>query len=450
MSDTPDTPNYPDILGYITGGERLNVNVVQVALAVRPRNVRAGRPFEVILLAQNASDVNVDLGVALEVPERDAKKQKGKFISKKNRLVVGLRPAEVGYIMLPIACMADTAVDNDYRISMEVKAKPLEKPGRVRLGTGGGKIPIDNLRAETRDQMEELKKLNFVTVKRFGLGDKLEAAFNVLPGRLGQIPDFQPGWVNLWAMGDHADDDALLQRYGDRLVTHVLPQLKQAQVFAPLAEATQARFTAAGYPLQTAEAVFIAKFLTYVLEMAAPKDDSYDYLGNPVFNITLTLKRRTEGDTSDLPNLPNWFNALVHQVARNEELMRVPAQVVSKLLYIELLRDVLPLAFQMIKTVTGEDMGTAEEIQEYTEQVITRLEAKQEMDFTHTYLPLVLAGIIVYDRVVAKDEDLIDTLRSIGDALDQREAEIGEGERFVIDLTKELINRHARQFGYQV
>lgn len=445
-----DTPNYPDILGYITGGERVNVNVVQVALAVRPRNVRAGRPFEAILMVQNASDINVDVGVNLEVPERDSKKQKGMFISKKNRLVVGLRPAEVGYIVLPIACMAGTGVDNNYKLSMEVKAKPLDKPNRIRLPGGGGKIPIDSLREETRTQMEELKKLNFVTSKRFGLGDKLEATFNVLPGRLGQIPDFQPGWVNLWAMSDHVDEEALMQRYGNRLLERALPQLKREHVFAPLAETTQARFSAAGYPLQAAEALTIAKLLTHVLEMAAPKEDNYDYLGNPSFNVALTLKKRAEGIENDIPELPRWFVGLLHQVARNEELLRAPAQVVSKLLYNDLLMDVLPHAFTMIKTATGEDMGTGEEIYQYGQQLLARLEGEQPMDFTHAYLPLVMGGVIVYDRVVTKDENIVETLHDIAEALAVRDAEASDEEASIVDLTKQLINRHAAQFGYQV
>ena len=125
-----DTTNYPDILGYITGGERCNINVVQLALAVRPRVVRAGRPFETILLVQNASDVDVDVTASLTLPEVDAKKQKGRFLSKKNRLLVGVRPAEVGYVVLPMSSLPDTAVNDGYKIEMEIGVKPLKKPTR--------------------------------------------------------------------------------------------------------------------------------------------------------------------------------------------------------------------------------------------------------------------------------------------------------------------------------
>src|SRR5258708_3512400 len=87
-------PNYPDLLGSITGGARYNINVAQVALGLRPRNVRAGRTFEVILLIQNATDVDIDVTATLQLPPQDTKKKPKRFIAKSERLVVGLRPAE--------------------------------------------------------------------------------------------------------------------------------------------------------------------------------------------------------------------------------------------------------------------------------------------------------------------------------------------------------------------
>ncbi len=103
-------PNYPDILGHATGGPRHNIGLVQVSLAVRPRVVRAGRPFEAILIVQNASDVEVDVTTTLKFPDRDAKKQKNRFTSKSKKLVVGLEAVEAGYVTLPISCLPGTAV----------------------------------------------------------------------------------------------------------------------------------------------------------------------------------------------------------------------------------------------------------------------------------------------------------------------------------------------------
>jgi hypothetical protein len=251
-------------------------------------------------------------------------------------------------------------------------------------------------------------------------------------------------------MSDHVDNDMLLARYGPQLRDQALPLLNRANVFRPLVETTLSQFAEAGYSLRTAEAVMIAKVLTYVLEMAAPREDVLDHLANPAFNVRLALDKWASANGGALPDLPYWFSGLVYHVARSEELMRAPAQVVSKILFLDLLRDVIPHAFSMIKIETGENMGTPAEIQQYTDQIIARLENKQGMDFTHAYMPLVLAGIIVHDRITMKGEEMLDTLRATSEAVQDRIQEVSSDEMPVLDITRELINRHTRQFGFEI
>ncbi|MBZ0296545.1 MAG: hypothetical protein K8L99_28550 [Anaerolineae bacterium] len=442
--------NYPDILGYITDGARYNLNVVQLALGVRPRVVRAGRPFEAILLVQNASNVNVDLGVQLALPERDAKKQRGMFTARNNRLMIGLRPAEVGYIKLPIGSQPDTAVDNGYCLGMEVKVKPLEKPERIRSTEGGGPIPFESLPEAMIASLDELKKLVFSTDKRFGLRDALEASFSVMPGRLGQIADLQAGWVNLWSMSDHIDQDALIRRYSEVVTERVLPQLKPKYVLDLLLEETNRRFEAAGFPLKPVEALCISGLLAHILDMASPKENVIDYLENPVFNVKLGLEHYTDSQHEEPVAFPAWFEGFLRVIARNEELINVSAKVVSKMLYVDLLRDAIPHAFAMVKTITGEDIGSDAEIDHYRGQLIMHLDGQPGMDFTRGYMPLILGGTIIYDRISVPDQDFEETLRDLGSALEEREPDLGDEDLFVRDMAKGLINRNARQFGFQI
>ena len=76
---------FPDVLGYITGGERINIGVVQIAPGVRPKIAQAGRPFEIALVIQNACDAKVDVTINLHLPKQ--------FAAKSSRIVVGLTPA---------------------------------------------------------------------------------------------------------------------------------------------------------------------------------------------------------------------------------------------------------------------------------------------------------------------------------------------------------------------
>lgn len=440
MSDSP--VNYPDLLGYITGGERCNINVVQLALAVRPRVVRAGRPFEAILLVQNASDVDVDVTATLSLPEQDAKRQKDRFITKKNRLVVGLRPAEVGYVILPLSCLADTAVSEDYKIGMEVTVKPLKKPNRVR--TTDGEVVLEHLRDEVKANLDDLKKLNFSTVKRFGLRDVIEATFGVMPGRLGQIADLQPGWVSLWTRRDYVDKQHLWQQFGPVMLEKVLPRLKKAVVFEPLITATHERFEAAGYKLEPLEALFIAKMLTFILEMAMPEEQSVDYLGDGYFDVALALKK------SDEPRLPRWANGMLHAIAQDEKNADVPEDLIVGSLYDELVLDAVPHAFAMIKTITGEDLGDASEVEEYAQHIVRALVDQGDMDFTHAYMPLMIGGVIIYDRIVQSTEDTSESLRGMHDVMVAREPERDESNDIVFKLTRQMVNRSLQKFGFKI
>ena len=200
----PTIIQYPDILGYLTGGPRCNVSVAQLALATRPRVVRAGHPFEAILMIQNACDADIDITATLQLPQRDAKGQKDCFKSKACRLVIGLRPAEVGYLQLPVMCAASTATHEGYKLGVTVQVKPLSKPLRVRPADDDGDLGGIDLMPD--DEISELQNLAFSVEKSFGLGTVLETTFSVLPGKIGRLAHLSPGWVSLWIMPEPVEE----------------------------------------------------------------------------------------------------------------------------------------------------------------------------------------------------------------------------------------------------
>jgi len=198
------------------------------------------------------------------------------------------------------------------------------------------------------------------------------------------------------------------------------------------------------------EAVMIAKLLTFVLEMAEPKEHTVNSFANAAFDIPVIMQKHQDGLSENIPPFPLWFDGLLHQVAGNEDLLRAPAQVVGKLLYTQLLRDTVPYAFELIKRATGEDLGTPAEVDQYSSQLVQRLEHKSGMDFAHTYMPLVLAGLIVYEQVPLKDEELLQTLRDVTEALMERDGDLTDEDEPIYEITKQIINRSAKQFGFEI
>src|SRR3954452_426586 len=120
MSEKQTAPNYPDILGYRTGGQQLSIGDVQMALGVRPPGARVGRPFAVILLLQNMSDANVEVSATLHLPLKDAAGEKLRFGSPNEHSSVNLLPAEVGYLVIPVGTRANAAQAKEYTIGVEV------------------------------------------------------------------------------------------------------------------------------------------------------------------------------------------------------------------------------------------------------------------------------------------------------------------------------------------
>lgn len=452
--------NYPDVLGHIAGEARHNAGAVQVAMAVRPQTVQAGHPFEVIMIIQNTADVAADVTVNLQLPERDIDNKKGRFLAKSERLVIGLEPAEVGYVTLPVTTLPDTAVSDSYSVGMDIAVKTLDKkPGRVRAAEGGAPLNPRHLKPDRREQLEALKSLTFSANKRGGWlrGEVLEVKLNVLPGKVGKLVNLKPGWFTLWTLDDYQeDDDALVEKYQEVMRLRVLPALRKEALYPVLLEKTRARFSAAGYELQAIEALLITKVLTLVLEYANAGDTGHAPTIAAAYDFSSRLLPRTEKQRflqvletgQEPPPLPNWAKAMLKAIARDERASKAPVKAIAHFAYDDLLRDAVLLAFHAVEIATGEEMGTPEEMDDYALQVLSRLREGGNMDFNHTYLPLVLGGMVLFDQVLLPDDKLPEILHDVRIILDARRAEEDDESQPVFVMTRAVVEHALRKYGY--
>jgi hypothetical protein len=362
--------------------------------------------------------------------------------------VIGLRPAEVGYIKLPVACAAATAPHDGYKLGMAVQVKPLAKPQRIRQTNGGG--PVNALNEAVQAEMEELGKLHFSTDKQFGLSDMLEVPFGVMSGRVGHDVDPHPGWVSLWTMSDYDDPAGMFQSYAKLLAEHVLPKLTPEHMLEPLRQATLSNFEKAGYALKPAEALFIAKMLARVLQLADPVHDLGDYRADHVYNVLQTIHTHLgDGAEADGPvELPYWCQAMLRAIADNREAARHPVNIISQRLYHDLLRDAVPLAIQLIENEVGTTLGSSEDAQNYTEQLIHQLNQSAGLAFDYVYMPLVMGGLICGSRVVIQREHLDDSIRGLQSALEVRRAEQNEANTPVFEMAGQILDRYSQQFNF--
>jgi hypothetical protein len=410
-------PNYPDVLGAITGGSRFNLDVVQFALAARPAQVAAGQTCELILLVQNASDGDVDVLLQVELPERDQARRKNCFIAASTRLRIGLRPAEMGFVSLPFTVSPTTQPASSYVAGLDLDIKRLAKasPQRVRAAAGGGRV--QGLSEETLNHMKALRGLQFFIDP--GRKKKcLQVPFAVLPPALASLTSPRAHWISLWTMSDLADQYIVVRQVAEPARACV-SQLKREAVFMPLLKATQTHFGTSQYALLPPEAIFITKLLTLVLE-------------TPI----------TEPAANNLrPVWPRWYVRLCRLLAQDTTLAGQIEPLVTRLIYSELVHDAVMHGFATVGAVTHEDFGSPEEMSHYADGIVDALDNAKALDFARAYLPLVMGGVIANARVTMPREQIRDTVFMLSKALEKRRPEKNDANAFIFDLTEHLIEQ---------
>ncbi len=416
--------NYPDVLGWYSPA-RQTVDSLQVALAVRPTPVPAGKSVEVVVLLQNLLGGETDAVLRLVVPEKDLAGKQGRFSTPLQKVVrVGLRAGEVGYATLPML-VGHQAQAGEYKVQIEVVCE-VKKHGaeRVRDLDHPAKFGIHDVPLERHPIYEAIHGLPFAaeagTKTRTGMF--VSAPFTVLPPTIAGLPgEMRPNYVTLWTDADYRDPRFLTAQAGE-IVKKTLPLLRRDRAFFPLLKAVQARFDAAGYRLWAGEAVMIAKMLTLTLEMGAP--------------ITIAGQ--------DAPIYPRWYATLSQTLLNDPDLAHPNAveMLVTRALFADLIYDAGMIAFSMLGTLTSESFGTDEELQGYLDELVGALIGLDSaLNLNRAWLPLALGGLFANSRVTMPREDMVETAHLFLNARDKRLDEADDSQVILFNIADDLIDR---------
>lgn len=442
------SPNYPDILGYITGDVQATFGVVQAALAVSPTVVLTGNPFEVILLLQNLSDVHVKVVASLILPTYDAAGHKARITSRHHRRTVTLRPAEVGYLVMPAMVMPD-AESGQYAVRMELQAETMSKPRRIRNTAFKGEVNLDYyfyLSEQTIGRIVRLKGLSFSANKSRLMGTEIEALFNVAHGDSASPSEAKVSWVRLWALNTHSDTRPLLERYHGALNEQVLPVLNRAQLYPPLFKALHEQF-GPFYPVHKAELHFAAKLLIHVLEMAAQTPELLIYPQQSIYCVSTVLNNGWATDGSPII-LPNWVRATLTQMDVDPLITTEPLTALTSVLFNDLLRDAILHGFRLIHALTGERLGSDSDARAYGEQLINALgnPSVSSLTFVDFYLPLVMGGILVAHETALYGESVLDALNAVNTVFEGRAQERNPDNEEIFKLADQCIIESTRGY----
>ncbi len=416
--------NYPDVLGWYSA-ERQTVDALQVALAVRPSPVPAGKVADVLVLLQNMSGGATDALLRLIVPERDLAGKAGRFSTPLQKVVrIGLRSGEVGYATLPML-VGHQAQAGEYIVQVEVACEQ-KKHGaeRVRSLEMPARFDLHDIPPERRPIFEAIRGLPFAAQAgaRTQKGQLIGAPFTVQPPTIAALPsEMRPNYITLWTETDYRDPRFLSAQVGD-LVKKMLPLLRRERVFFPLLKAIQARFDAVGFRLWAGEAVMIAKMLTYTLELGAPI--------------------QMAGQES--PVYPRWY-ATLSQALLDDADLAVPEAVdllASRILLPDLLFDAGMIAFSTLSTLINESFGDEAELRAHLDTLVDALiSANQGLNLNYAWLPLVLGGLVTNGAVTMPREDVVETVHLFLNAREKRLAEAQEEQSVLFEIADDLIDR---------
>jgi len=451
-----EAANFPDILGFITAGERLDLGSVQAAAATLPAVIKAGKSFRVVVVLQNMVDSPIEMLVGLNMPA-DAGGKKNKFSAKTLRISVGMQPGEVGMILLPVASLSDSA-PGAVRFPISINdVKATERGGRIRTPDGGSELYLSGLKRETRKLIENLSKQKFVGGKKSVLTGtaSLEPAVTFQVGSLAEISDLKPEYRTIWTRAELREDPlVLLERFKDDLSQHALIALDRTLILTPLTEKTTARFKQAGYPLTEVEAKLIGRALTHILEYACTGQFSYGRTYLPMLDYeVLPLIQQEIRDRK--PITLHWLTAVLYAIAEDNRVPKyMPRTLVKDPVYDALLRDCLVWALNTVEAATGLELGTPDELNQHANQWFEKFQrcAASEADaealtIEDVYLPLVLAGIVIYDELTLPQED-IKTFNPLFQVMLRERADERTAENSsLFEITTTLLDKALKKYG---
>jgi len=126
-----------------------------------------------------------------------------------------------------------------------------------------------------------------------------------------------------------------------------------------------------------------------------------------------------------------------------------PIPVLTKYIYEDLLRDGMNHAFELVERDSGEEVGSEEERATYREKVIERLKTKQGIDFSTIYLPLIMGGMIITDRIMMPKESPSELLKEVSHALESRSGEC-EDDDPIFMMTQDILWRTGQKYGIKL
>ncbi len=383
--DSNTVLDFPDVLGTITGGSRLNVDLVQCAFGIYPASTALGQPFEALVLLQNTCDRPLQMNVSVQLPRKDSNGNRMSVITSKDEILTTLQGGETGLLHIPVVPHLPTQPSENNKLGVRFQVRGIPKTYRVVRHVHGGR-PASALNMSPF-RLNILREVGFTA--QSSEPNTLIDTFSVIPGHVENVPYGEIRYESLWSVKELPTEQArysALALQAERFVG----TLSRMQIFEPLAIFTEQRFAHVGLPLHPGEIVYITKILTYVMEDGLELEDGF---------------KLTDG---------RWFQRLVGVI--NDQYITGDHDRLVGFLYTAAIHDAVRLGLSVVERTTHKKFGTGDEHTIYANEVVAALEGSIPVDLGHVYLPLILAGVLLNAQVRGPRENLWTSVAQLREA----------------------------------
>lgn len=403
----------PDVIGeYVDTPERFASGGVQYAGYFEPDTIAPEQVTHLFLFLQNSLNAPVTINFKVHLPHPGGLFRSGQNLLKIEEPIfqAKLAPAEAGLLTLPV-----TTVENlktgEYDLTIEPQVMVKGKPERVRPTKSHSKL--------SKGFIDNLVGLNLVSTMGATYVEKSvkKGSFPLKvagkPNPPERAPRLKHKYQTIWVQ-DHME---LFNRAVQELNLRegkFKESLTVESLYAMFYAESTVRLADTGLPLRVGEAIILAKILTYSCQY---------FLSDP--------------DRRNGVLVPIWERALEAELNTTEII-----QVIRTAGYYHVLKLAIATSFGLVGRSLRRQAWSSEERQAVTNHIAESIEVGQVLDIDFLYLPLLMAGALISNKLVLEGENPGQTLSLLKQAYEARAELFTEAE---FEQANKIFNHILRQ-----
>lgn len=408
---------YPDLMNDLTDARvRYESDAVQYLAGFVPGKVPGGQLTSLLLTLQSVVDLPSEVAIHLETPRVSAKLKNlpgplFRIFQPDMRLT--LEKGEVAQLTIPVHVQPQVP-PGEYTFSLRVRCGGKRSGGRCRQERGENRLGDIRIRYLQGLGITQFASCGFESRKADQ--QTVLLAVEEAGAEPAQDVDLKPQFQSVWTPKDWEAIPAARREVNDRRV-YLMSDLTAEALYLPFMKESQSVFTQSDVQLHVAEAMFLAKILTYTVTYLMSHAEWQDCLMVPIY-----VQAQASGQATDQS-----------------------VWVVTHLGYTRVLELAIALSFSLTEEALQRQVWQPAEQQALREYIVDCLGTGDRLPAEFAYLPLILGGIAAAREVVVGEEDIAESLRLLGGAKKERSQVFADVElRDVNDVFDRLVAKQAR------